>query len=122
MSEKRDLVVVITNGLSDERSSVGWSVANSGINTGLQVTVFLVSAGADWVRKGAAQVAQLNPLDPPVGEMMDNFLASGGTIMVCPPCAKVRGYSDKDIIEGASLTSSTEMHKLIANGAATLSF
>jgi len=122
MSEKRNLVVVVSNGFNDERSSVGWSIANSGINTGLTVTVFLVSSGVDWVRKGAAEVAQLNPLDPPVSEMIDNFLASGGSILVCPPCAKVRGYSERDLIEGVSITSSSAMHELIGQGAATLSF
>jgi len=122
MSDKRNLVVVVTNGFNDERASVAWSIANSGINTGLQVTVFLVSSGVDWVRRGAAEVAQLNPLDPPVSEMIDNFLASGGSILVCPPCARVRGYSEKDLIEGVSIKSSTAMHELIGQGAATLSF
>ncbi len=47
--EKRKLVIVVTNGFHDERSSVAWSVANSGINSGLEVTMFLVSSGVDWV-------------------------------------------------------------------------
>ena len=122
MSEQRNLVVVITNGFNDERSSVAWSIANSGINTGLKVTVFLVSSGVDWVRKGAAEVAQLNPLDPPLSEMIDNFMASGGDILICPPCAKVRGYSERELIDGVRITSSSAMHELIAQGAATLSF
>jgi predicted peroxiredoxin len=122
MSDKKKLVIVITNGFNDERSSVAWSVANGGINSGMDVTLFLVSSGVDWVRKGAAEVAQLNPLDPPVSEMIDNFLASGGHILVCPPCAKVRGYSDKDLIEGVDLAGSPAMHALIKEGAATLSF
>lgn len=122
MSEQKKLVIVVTNGFNDERSSVAWSIANSGINSGLKVTVFLVSSGVDWVRRGAAEVAQLNPLDPPLSEMIDNFIASGGKILVCPPCAKVRGYGEKDMIEGVSLEGSGAMHRLIADGAATLSF
>ncbi len=122
MSDSRKLVIFVTRGFDDERASVAWSIANSGISTGLQVTVFLVSSGVDWVRKGAAGVAQLNPLDPPVGEMIDNFMASGGNVMCCPPCAKVRGYSERDLVEGVTLTSSTEMHKLIKDGAQALSF
>ncbi len=66
MSENQKLVIAITNGFNDERSSVARNIANSGINSGLQVTLFLVSAGVDWERKGAAGVAQLNPLDLPV--------------------------------------------------------
>ena len=122
MSEKQKMVVVVTQGFQDERASVAWSVANGGVGMGFEVTMFLVSSGVDWVRKGAAEVAQLNPLDPPVSEMIDNFLASGGNILVCPPCAKVRGYSERDMIEGVSVQGSPAMHKLIAEGAATLSF
>ncbi|MCG6863352.1 MAG: DsrE family protein [Chromatiaceae bacterium] len=122
MTESKKLVVLITCGFNDERASVAWSVANSGINTGLEVTVFLAASGVDWVRKGAAEVAQLNPLDPPLSEMIDNFLASGGKILVCPPCARVRGYRDEDLLPDASVTGSPAMHELIKQGAATLCF
>ena len=122
MTESKKLVVLITCGFNDERSSVAWSVANSGINTGLEVTVFLAASGVDWVRKGAAEVAQLNPLDPPLSEMIDNFLASGGKILVCPPCARVRGYRDEDLLPDVSVTGSPAMHELIKQGAATLCF
>lgn len=122
MAQQQKLVVVVSNGFHDERSSVAWSIANSGISSGLEVMVFLVSSGVDWVRRGAAEVAQLNPLDPPLSEMIDNFLASGGRIVVCPPCAKVRGYTEKDLLEGVSLEGSGAMHALIKQGAATLSF
>jgi predicted peroxiredoxin len=122
MSDKRKLVVVVTKGLDDERSSVALSVANSGINSGLDVTMFLVSSGVDLVRRGATAVAQLNPLDPPLGEMIDNFMASGGSILACPACAKVRGYGQNDLIEGVRVTGSGAMHELISQGAAALSF
>ena len=122
METKRKLVVVISQGLDNERSSVAWSIANGGINSGLDVSVFLVSAGVDWVRKGATQTARLNPLDPPVGEMMQNLIEEGSTIMVCPPCAKVRGYEQKDFIDGVVLAGSTSMLEVVSQGAATLSF
>lgn len=84
-----DLVVVITCGLNDERASVAWSVANGGINSGLDVTVFLTSSAVDWVRKGAAELPHLNPLDPPIKEIIQKMMDSGSGILVCPPCAKV---------------------------------
>ena len=120
--EKQKLVILVTRGFDDERSSVAWSIANSGINSGLEVTMFLVSSGVDWVRKSASEVAQLNPLDPTVGEMIDDFVASGGRILVCPPCAKVRGYGDRDLIEAAEIKGSPAMHELIRQGASALSF
>ena len=109
MSEAKKLVVVVTSGFNDERSSVAWSVANGGIASGFQVTMFLVSSGVDWVRKGATDGARLNPFDPPIKDMIQNVIEHGGTIMVCPPCAKVRGYEQRDFIDGVELAGSTAM-------------
>ncbi len=122
MSENKKLVIVISRGLDDERSSVAWSIANGGINSGLDVTVFLVSSGVDWVRKGAADKVHLNPLDPPMNDMIQNLRNNGGSILVCPPCAEVRGYSQDALLDGVIITGSGAMHELIKEGAATLSF
>jgi len=122
MSEQKKMVIVVTSGLNDERSSVAWSVANGGIATGFKVTMFLVSSGVDWVRKGAADNARLNPLDPPMKEMIDTVIQGGGGILVCPPCAGVRGYDADDLIDGVTLAGSVSMHALISEGAATLCF
>lgn len=122
MDSTDKLVVVITRGPDDERSSVAWSIANGGIASDLEVTVFLAAAGVDWVRKGAAEVARLNPLDPPIGEMIRNVLDHDGRILVCPPCAKVRGYAEEDLIEGATVAGAAAMLEVVKQGAATLSF
>lgn len=122
MSEKKKLVVVVTNGFDNERASVAWSIANGGIASDYEVTMFLVASGVDWVRKGATEHARLNPLDPPVGDMIQNVIEAGGTIMVCPPCAKVRGYDQDDFIDGVVLAGSTSMLEVVSQGAATLSF
>jgi len=122
MSDKKKLVVVVTNGFDNERSSVAWSVANGGIASDYEVTMFLVSSGVDWVRKKAMDVARMNPLDPPVKDMIQNVMDSGGTIMVCPPCAKVRGYDQEDFIDGVQLAGSTAMLGVVSEGASTLTF
>ena len=90
MAEKKKLVVVCTRGLDDERSSVAWSIANAGIASDMEVTVFLAAAGVDWVRKGAADAAHLNPLDPPMKDMVGNLMSNCGRVLVCPPCAGVK--------------------------------
>ena len=122
MSAKKKLVVIVTNGANDERSSVAWSVANGGIGCGFQVTMFLVSSGVDWVRKGAAERARPNPLDPPVKDMIQTVIDSGGNIFVCPPCAGVRGYEADDLIDGVTLAGSVSMLELAKQGATVISF
>lgn len=122
MSEQKKLVIINSRGFDDERASVAWSIANTAAATNMDVTVFLVAAGVDWVRKGAAGVARLNPLDPGMGEMIASFLANGGRILVCPPCAKVRGYAEDSLIEQAIIAGAPVMLEEIHQGAASLSF
>ena len=122
MTDKQKLVVVVTNGANDERSSVAWSVANGGVGMGFEVTMFLVSSGVDWVRKGAAENARPNPLDPPMKEMIETVIDSGGDIFVCPPCAGVRGYNQDDLIDGVTLAGSASMLALAKDGAQVVSF
>jgi predicted peroxiredoxin len=121
MSEKK-MVVVVTQGFQDERSSVAWSVANGGVGMGFEVTMFLVSSGVDWARRGAAEKARPNALDPTIGEMMDNVLGNGGKILVCPPCAGVRGYEQGDLIDAATLAGSAAMLEVAAQDAIVLTF
>lgn len=122
MSEQKKLVIVNSRGFDDERSSVAWSIANTALASEMDVTVFLVAAGVDWVRKGAKDVAHLNPMDPTMGDMIGNFVAKGGRILVCPPCAKVRGYSADSLIEGATIAGAPVMLEEIQRGAGALTF
>jgi len=121
MEAKKKVVVLISYGLDDERASVAWSIANGGINSGLDVSIFLVSAGVDWVRKGAADHVHLNPKDPTMKEMIDKVINSNCRIMVCPPCAAVRGYSAENLLDVVELVGSTALHQLILEGAETIS-
>lgn len=122
MNDEKKLVVIVTCGFNEERGSVAWSVANGGVASGYQVTMFLVSSGVDWVRKRGADIARMNPLDPPVKDMIQTVIDNGGTIMVCPPCAKVRGYEQEDFIDGVQLAGSTAMLGVVSEGAKTLTF
>jgi predicted peroxiredoxin len=122
MSDKKKLVIVVTNGLDNERSSVAWSIANGGVASDMEVTMFLVSSGVDWARKGAADNARPNPLDPPVREMIQTVVENGGKILACPPCAAVRGYEQDDLVDGVTLAGSVAMLDVAQQGATTLAF
>jgi len=115
------MVIVISRGLDDERSSVAWSISNAAIASDMELTVFLVSAGVDWVRKGAADAAHLNPLDPSMKDMVGNVMANA-RVLACPPCCKVRGYGEADLLEGVTLAGAPAMLEVVKQGAATLSF
>ena len=122
MTTPTKLVVVLTRGLDDERSSVAWSIANSAIASGFEVLMFLVSSGVDWARKGAADQTHPNPLDPSMKDMIASFAAGGGKIHICPPCARVRGYTEEHFLPGAIIAGAPAMLEWVKAGAETLTF
>ena len=119
--DTKKLVVLVSRGLDDERATVAWTLANAAIDSGQEVTVFLVSAGVDLVRRGAADKIQMNPHDPSMKELIDKFIANDGTVWACPPCASLRGYDEDALIDGVTITGAGPLHDLLKEGAATLS-
>jgi predicted peroxiredoxin len=120
-NESKKLVVVITHGTDHELSSVAFTIANGGITSGQDVSIFLTSNGVDLARKGAVDTTECKPLEP-LKSLIGDFLARGGTLWACTPCVRARGYRDEDLIEGVVVTGASVMHQLIINGAGTLSF
>jgi len=118
---QRALVVVVTHGTDHELSSVALTIALGGMTAGLAVSLFLTSAGVDIVRRRAAALTRVAPLDPLADQLAD-FLRRGGRIWACTPCVKARGYEQGDLIEGVVIAGASGMHELIKGGAATLSF
>lgn len=121
MPETSQLVVVMTHGPHEELASVAFTIANGGMTAGLEVSIFLTSAAVDIVRRRAADQAHVKPLEP-LAELVQDFLARGGTLWACTPCVKARGYEQDDLIDGVIVTGASAMHERIKAGAATLSF
>jgi predicted peroxiredoxin len=120
-SSQRELVVLVTRGTDHELSSVAFTVACGGITSGMKVYAFLVSSGVDLVRRKAVDVTHVPPLDP-LKKLIDDFLARGGTIWACPPCAKARSYTQEDLIPGVAIQGASAVHERLKAGAASLSF
>lgn len=117
----QELVVLMTSGPDHELSSVGFTIANGGITAGLEVAIFLTGSAVDIVRKKAADMTHVHPLEP-LGGLVGDFLARGGTLWACTPCVKARGYEENDLVDGVVVTGASPMHERIKAGAATLSF
>lgn len=120
-TETDKLVIMISNGIASELSSVAFTIANGGITSGLKVSIFLTSNGVDLVRKGGQALTHVAPLDP-LAALIADFQKRGGVIWACPPCVKARGYEQKDLLDGVIIAGASVMHAEIKAGAATLSF
>lgn len=119
--EGRELVVVLTQGIDHELSSVGLTIANGGITAGMQVTAFLTSAAVDIVRKKAADTTHVQPLEP-LRKMISDFVGRGGALYACTPCVKSRGYEQADFVEGVTISGASVIHERLKRGAASLCF
>lgn len=117
----RNLVVVITRGIDHELSSVALTIARGGMNNGLKVSLFLTSSAVDLVRKRGMELTHVKPIDP-AKDILAEIIKRGGTVWACPPCVETRGYVQADLIDGVVIAGAAGMHKLIAEGAATLCF
>jgi predicted peroxiredoxin len=119
--QTKKLFVVITHSTEHELSSVGFTIANGGITSGLSVSIFLTSGGVDLVRRRAAELTEVKPLEP-LKALISDFMARGGTLYACTPCVKSRGYVEEDLLPGVVVTGASVLHNAIKEGAATLSF
>ena len=54
--------------------------------------------------------------------MVDTVIDSGGKILVCPPCAGVRGYEQDDLMDGVTLAGSVAMLDVVQQGAEAITF
>ncbi len=121
MADNNQLVVVITHGPDDERSSVALTIANGAITAGLEVAIFLTSSAVDIARKRATDLTHVQPLDP-LRSLVDDFISRGGEFWACTPCVKARGYEQDDLIANTTVTGASPVHERIKAGARTLSF
>jgi predicted peroxiredoxin len=117
----RQLVVFVSKGTDSEVSSVAFTIANGGITAGLDVSMFLTSAGVDLVRKRSADTTQVHPLEP-LKALIEDFLKRGGKIWACTPCVKARGYEQADLLDGVAISGASVAHERLKAGAATICF
>ena len=115
------LVVVITHGSNNDKSSVAWTVANAAKSGGHEVAIFLTSDGVYCAKTGYADAASVRPFKP-LEELVRTFIDGGGVVWACAPCAQHRGLHSEDFLPGTVVTGAGQMIEWMASGAQSLSF
>ena len=77
----RELVILVTCGMDNERSSVAFTVAVGGITVGLQVAIFVTCEAVDLVRKHAINGVVMQPLKP-LAALVKDLVARDGRLWV----------------------------------------
>lgn len=120
-NETTDLIIVMTKGIYDEVSSVGLTIANGALTSGMTVGLFLTSSAIDLVRKNGIDHTHVHPMES-LKSLLDSFIERGGDVWACPPCTKARGYDESCLIDGVVIHGASVIMERIQKGAATLTF
>jgi predicted peroxiredoxin len=116
------ILVNATHGNDDpERATLAFIVGNVAASADQEAVVLLTVEGVWLATKGYADDIHKQGF-PPLKEVIASFVANGGQIWACGACAKPRGITDADLIEGARIVTAANAVERLAAGAASLSF
>lgn len=111
-----------TRGKEDvERATLAFVVANAGLTSGQEMTMLLTIEGVRVATKGYSAGLQSDGFLP-LSDLVTQFVANGGQLWVCGACAKPRGITADDLIDGATIVGAASAVELMVNGAQTLSY
>jgi uncharacterized protein len=115
------LIVSCTYGKEDaERATLPFIVANVAASADQETAVLLTIEGVWNATKGYADGIQ-KPGFPALTEVLASFVANGGEIWVCGTCAKPRGITPEQLVDGARIVPAAFFVEQVAAGAAMIS-
>ncbi|HLO30654.1 MAG TPA: DsrE family protein [Anaerolineales bacterium] len=116
------LMINCTHGQEDpERATLAFVVGNVAAAADQEAVVLLTIEGVRNATRGYADDICKEGFQP-LREVMQAFISNGGQIWVCGACAKPRGITDADLVEGAKIVTAANAVEYLASGAASLSF
>ncbi|HTS99018.1 MAG TPA: DsrE family protein [Streptosporangiaceae bacterium] len=116
----RSLVIKVTAGQDDqERCNQAFTVAATGVASGLQVSLWLTGEAAWFALPDRADGVAL-PHAAPLGQLLAKVLAEG-TVTVCSQCASRREITADDTLTGVRIAgASTFLAEIMADNAQAL--
>jgi predicted peroxiredoxin len=120
MAEKEKIVYIVTHAGEDpERASLPFVLANAAQAMEVEAVVALQGTGVYLAKKGYFEHVFAAGL-PSLQNLISNFLAEGGKLMVCVPCIRERKIDESDLIQGAMPTAAAGLTQEILSANATL--
>ncbi len=114
--------VSLTRSTDDpDRATVAMVVANAAVASGKHTMVFLSSEGVRLATRGVAETIREEGFQP-MSTLLSTFLSAGGSIWVCSPCFKKRGYTEADLIEGATIVGGAKLVEFLSNDGTGISY
>lgn len=103
-----------------ERASLTFVIANTALSSNQRATVLLTIEGVWVATQNYTDGLQAKDLAP-LSELIQQFVMNGGELWVCGACAKPRGITEDQLIDGAQIVGAAAAVEALINGAQTLS-
>jgi len=103
------IFIIATHGPEDpERASFPFVMANAALVLDVEVSIALQGVSVLLAQKGVADHIFAANL-PPMKELVANFFAQGGKMLLCTPCLKQRDIDPELLIEGAEMVAAARV-------------
>ena len=119
-NDSNKLVLIIGHNANDDKSTVGFTIANAALSAGTDVGIFLTSDGVELSRHGGSDLTHVKPFKP-IHELIDAFIENGGTLWSCAPCFQHRGLRVEETVDKCTVTGAGPMLQWVRSGAQVIS-
>ncbi len=101
MTEIEKLVIISTLGDEHpENATLPFVLATAAQASDVETVVILQSNAVVLAKQGEAEKVNAKGFMP-VKQLIEVFISSGGQLLVCSPCMKVRNIAKEDLIDGS---------------------
>jgi predicted peroxiredoxin len=116
------LLINCTHGREDtERATLAFVVGNVAASADQEVVVLLTIDGVWNATRGYADDICKEGFQP-LRDVIQSFVNNNGQIWACGTCAKPRGITEADLLDGAKMVTAATVVEYMAAGASSLSF
>jgi len=108
-------LLVLKAGLADSSSATRcFQFAQVAHQEGHEVNMFLIDSATILARKGITENV-IAPTGEELDLAMEYMIQNKIPVYVCTPCAKLRGVTEKDMVEGAQYATAKKLIELAAD-------
>jgi predicted peroxiredoxin len=119
---KDKIMIVSTHSEDDpERATIPFVLGLTALSSDMEAVILLQITGVYMAKKEFAKNVR-EPAFPPAKDLMDQFIAAGGKILVCNPCMKKRGIEPADLIEGVTVVNAPTIVKELGEAKNVVSY
>ena len=104
MAAQEKLVIMSTHGPQDaEQATIPFVMGCAALAADVACVIGFQADGVCLVHQGEAATVEAAGF-PPLAKLLDDFRELGGTLLVCAPCAKSRGFLES-LVPGAEVVA-----------------